>query len=256
MIINEYLLNPSNYVYPFEIKEKEKERVIITYKLDEKGEQLRQCHKAILSELEKLPSSEYSYAYKKGYCTKDALIPHMNSSFFIKLDIKSFFESITKDKFFSIIEELNIIFDKEKLESCFYEGHVSLGYVTSPKISDLYLYQFDIMMEKYIQLNKGLHYSRYSDDILISSESSDYGSLHTFLSYIKKSFKLFDLEINEKKLREFDINKDTAVSFLGLNLVKKDEKYYISINKKFILKTLNILDELYFLCKERKSIKY
>lgn len=256
MIVYEYLKDCDKFVFPFQIKEKEKVREIITYKDNKEGRKLRKFHESLLLKLEKLPTSNYSFAYKKRTATKHAFKPHLRSSFFIKLDIKSFFESITEEKFFDITKDIIKKINIDALRSCFYKGHLSLGYVTSPKISDLYLYNFDKEIELYLKKFKQLHYSRYSDDILISSEYTDFGQLHTFLSYIVEKLNNYGLTLNEKKIREFDLSEETikvskkrfgfnfypSVTFLGLNLVRRDKKTVITVSKSFIIKTLDLID--------------
>lgn len=269
MIIGKYLENPDYFVFPYKMVKDEKKRQIITYKLDDNGKKLRNVHEKILRKLYKLPSSQFSFAYKKHSCTKNAFKTHMQSNFYIKLDIKSFFESIKYDKFVELNKDTIKDIDLTSVKACFYKDALSLGYVTSPRISDLYLYKFDFLIEKYLKEHKYLHYSRYSDDILISSELNDFGELHTFLSFIRKNLLLFDLEINEAKLREFDLSQEfiekkkkelqfdyyPAVKFLGLNLVRKGRKSVITISKRFIVKTLDIIDRLNKVCYEINSLK-
>lgn len=241
--IKDYTEKQNKYVYPLIIHEKSKDRVIITYNHDKNGINLRKYHEAFLEKLKKYPSSKYSYAYKKGLCTKDAIKEHINSTLFIKLDIKSFFENIEFDRFVEEISSSNISLDK--LKCCFYDGHLSLGFVTSPQISDMYLYKFDLKMEEFLKAHPTCKYSRYCDDILISSTDADFGKLHMFLSYIEKELAYYDLKINTKKLREFDLEKDTAVSFLGLNIAKGENGNKITISKLFILKTLDVIERYY-----------
>lgn len=257
MIVERYLENSDLFVFPFEI-ERGKIRTIITYRKDNNGNELKDYHKKILKKLNKLPSSKFSYAYKKGCCTKDAFKYHMNSNFYIKLDIKSFFESINFDSFVLKTKNIFTNFSTDDLKSCFYGKNLSLGYVTSPKISDLYLYNFDRNIEGYLKVHKQLHYSRYCDDILISSEDNDFGALHTLLSYIKKELLNCNLEINDKKVREYDLSEDIVkqnkikygfnyypyVTFLGLNLVRKNKARVITISKHFILKTIDIIGKI------------
>jgi len=245
MIASRYIKNNNNYVYPFQIQEKNKIRTIITYKNDSNGTKLRRYHKRLLFKLEKFPSSKYSYAYKKKVCTKDSFKPHMKSILFIKLDIENFFESITLEKFTSLCKKESKKIRSKPLQTCFYNNHISLGYVTSPRISDIYLYKFDKDVEAYLKSRPNLHYSRYSDDILISSEVEDYINLYSLSTFIKRTLQIYGLKINESKFKEYNLNKNTSVSFLGLNLKRNEGIYEITISKKFILKTLDLFDKIY-----------
>jgi hypothetical protein len=59
------------------------------------------------------------------------------------------------------------------LKYAFYKNALSIGFVTSPLISDFYMSKFDKAIEDFISKNPKLHYSRYSDDMLLSSEEDD-----------------------------------------------------------------------------------
>ena len=244
MLVNKYIKNNELYVFPFQIEEKKKVRTIVTYKKDTKGFRLRLFHNRLLLKLNKFKSSNYSFAYKKGYSTKDAFTSHMKSILFIKLDIESFFESITKERFEKYCSKEVKKIGKKKLYTCFYDDHLSLGYVTSPRLSDIYLYKFDLKIENYLKSHKTLHYSRYSDDILISCEEDNYIELYSFFNFIKKSLNECELRVNEDKYKEFNLYKNTSVSFLGLNLKLKDGEYDITISKRFVVKTLDLVDKL------------
>lgn len=251
-----FINNIDDYVFEFKIKEPKRVRKIITYENDINGYNFKRFHRRyVLPYLEKAPSSKYSYAYKKGTCTKDAFKNHLKSNLFIKLDISKFFESISYDEFIKkargvIKEEV-----KNDFKTCFYKGNLSIGFVTSPKISDIYMYKFDQKIEKYLSKFKNLHYSRYCDDILISAKDKDFGQLHTFKSYIVKELEKIGLSINDKKTREFDIDKDEYVKFLGLNLVGKPGKYELTVSKSFIVKTINKLKQYYELCEKASKKK-
>lgn len=255
MIVRRYIKNNDLYVFPFQIEEKNKIRTIVTYKKDTKGFRLRMFHNRLLWKLSKFKSSKYSYAYKKGLSTKDAFKPHMKSILFIKLDIESFFENITKDRFLKFCNAETKKIGKRKLETCFYKNHVSLGYVTSPRLSDIYLYKFDLAVEKYLDNHKTLHYSRYSDDILISCEEDNYIELYSFFNFIKKTLKEYELSVNENKYKEFNLNKHTSVSFLGLNLKLKDGVYDITISKRFVVKTLDLVDKLNRIKDQKEEVR-
>lgn len=251
----EYINNQNRYVFPFKITKNNKKRTIITYTNDSFGYDLRNHHNNIMNKLNNIKSSKLSFAYKKGLSTKDCFNDHKNSNLFIKLDIHNFFESIILDKFIEIAGDLLADIDLEDIKSCFYDNHISLGFVTSPKISDIYLYGFDKKIEEYLKEFNFLHYSRYCDDILISTEENTFASLHTFESYIEKCLKEYNLTLNKEKLREFDLDKVNSVRFVGLNYVKKDEGFVITISKYFIVKTLSMIEKNEKL-KDEKLKKY
>ncbi|MCR4561993.1 MAG: leucine-rich repeat protein [Bacilli bacterium] len=248
-VMEDYLLTPDKYVFPFKIAEKNKEREIVTYNQDPNyGVRLRAIHEDLLKDFEDNfhQRNPHSFAYHKHVRTLDSLTEHMNSSYFIKLDIHHFFESITYDNFFDVYGEF---FNKnwEKiLSSCFYKGSLSTGYVTSPTLSDFYMSRFDREIEKYLAERKELHYSRYSDDILLSSEGDDDKSVNELFAFIGGLLGKFHLEINSKKTFKIhlDVTKKNSLTFLGLNISKEDEKKNkITISKSYILFLLQLIEK-------------
>lgn len=239
--INDYIENPDKYVFPFVIKEKNKERTIITYnKSAAYGEKLRSIHEELLDRFIEMfqERNSHSFAYHKNVRCYDALQDHLKSNFFIKLDIHSFFESIIVDKFFEIYGEYFNELWKTIIRGFFYKDHLSIGYVSSPSISDFFMRKFDNNISKFIENNPELHYSRYSDDILISSEEDNDESLNNLFSLIKDELNKLGLEINVKKTRniKLDYKSHNSISFLGLNLSKDNEiDNKITISKRYIL---------------------
>ena len=247
-----YQSNPDLYVFPFIIHEKNKDREIITYNDNNNGLAFRHYHEKLLIKLNAFPSSNNSYAYKEHSSTKKALMPHLESNLFIKMDIKSFFESITFEKFCdqiskysNILNDANITMDQ--IKDCFYNDHVSLGYVTSPKISDMFLYDLDIALLESLNKFEKIKYSRYCDDILISTKDNDFGELLTFKAIIEENLEKIGLSLNQKKIQKFDLSINPSVHFLGLNISKdinNQGKNKISVSKSFILKTIDLIERL------------
>lgn len=267
LVADDYLLNPDRFVYPFVIKEKNgKERTIITYnKSGNNGAVLRAAHESITHDFSKnfAERNTNSFAYHKNVRCYDALQSHLKSNIFIKLDIHHFFESITEELFFSIYGEYFNNEWRKKLQILFYKGSLSIGFVSSPVISDFFMRKFDKDVSNYLLEHPELHYSRYSDDILLSSELDDDTSLNELFEFVKKELALFKLEINEKKTRRItlDYDKHNSISYLGLNLSKSDYlNNKITISKRYILFLLFLIekqrgytDHCYLLDNEIKS---
>lgn len=130
--------------------------------------------------LGKLPVSKASYAYKKGDSIKRHAQLHAKSRFFLHADIRNFFPSIKSSKLNPILRGNKDIFDDLELDLeeslgdirkiCFKKDSLSIGAVSSPVISNVIMYSFDEIMLEYCKAN-GYLYSRYADDIYISSNS-------------------------------------------------------------------------------------
>ena len=231
MDIQDYLANPSAFTKELSFEDHGKIRHIVTY-YNREGAFLRKKHLELLDELSSLASSSNSYAYKKGVRLLDALLPHLGNITFLKLDIKHFFDSIDKEILLKKINENSL--QRDNFEYCFYNNKLPIGFVTSPKLSDFYLYEFDVEVQRYC-IDHHLVYSRYADDFLVSSSNEDFAELDAFKEYIKEKLKDYKLEINEDKTIKANLHKQTSIRFLGLNI--GEDK--ITISKWYILKTLN-----------------
>ena len=226
--LEDYLINPDKYVFPFIIKEKGKERTIITYNKGQNGSALRKYHEKTLDWFNEniADRNEYSFAYHKGVRCVDAIREHLKSNFFIKLDIHKFFESITENLFFSLYGDY---FNKKvtkMIKACFYKGFLSIGFVTSPSISDYFMKGFDKKIAAYVEKHPETHYSRYSDDILLSSEETDDDtSLNDLFNLVKDELEALHLETNPQKTQKIKLSyqEHNSLSYLGLGISKLDD---------------------------------
>lgn len=154
--------------------------------------------------LSKLPISSSAYAYQKGASIKKHAYFHKNSKYIFHTDICNFFPSISYEHLQPILqdnsklfEDLNIDFDSVETvrDICYRENKLCIGAVSSPIISNIIMYKFDVLMLDYCKKN-GLKYSRYADDIYLSSCSYIDRSHVCFLSSLLNKF---GFRINTKK---------------------------------------------------------
>lgn len=112
-----------------------------------------------------------------GYVTDksilDHVIPHANSPYLIKFDIKDFFPSISvsfvRNIFFN--RGYNNAVSRTLAALLTVNGALPQGASTSPYISNVRMRKFDSEMSELCELNK-LIYTRYADDIVISGGST------------------------------------------------------------------------------------
>ncbi|MDU2895706.1 MAG: retron St85 family RNA-directed DNA polymerase [Clostridium sp.] len=146
----------------------------------------------------KFPISKYSKAYSKGNSIKKNALIHRDSNYILHMDITKFFESITPyhvDKLLDKIEDISKD-DKELIKRIIlYNGeYLVVGSVASPVVSNCIMYNIDLdIFEKCIKGTK-LNYTRYADDIVISSKS-----------FIDK--EIIDKISDILKYNKFDINR-------------------------------------------------
>ncbi|MGB4658281.1 MAG: reverse transcriptase domain-containing protein [Mobilitalea sp.] len=234
-----------------------KKRNVSMYAPNSEGFELRLLNSRIINKISELISLQpYSYAYKKNCSIIKCVQVHLNSNYFLKLDIKNFFNSISKNIMNKIVKchlcdnpseayEKNIVCllsdykssiikswdgTEKILDSCFNKGKLSLGLVSSPMLSNIYMDLFDYRLHiKFPELK----YTRYSDDILISSEAEF--DQEVVLAYIKNEFTYLKLFINTKKLHNYVLrNTGDHVKFLGLNIVKNLTENRITVGKQYI----------------------
>ena len=249
------LVERNNSVKVNRYKIKGKYREIVSYSNNHFGNQLRYLHKMIFdSLLYILPSSKASFAYKKGCNCLDCISEHEGNTYFAKFDIHHFFESIKLSnvkykisKYINNQYETRLIknYNSTKVRAAIFKDLSSLvkplflnyklpiGFSTSPKVSDFYLYEMDECMSKL----EGITYTRYADDILLSS--NDKLLFDTAINELKNHLKNESLAINDSKTRYQSLkNVNDSFRFLGINIVKRENnKYEYTISKSFIVDT-------------------
>ena len=155
--------------------------------------------------LKLLPISNAAFAYKSGDSIKKHADFHKNAYFIFHTDIKDYFPNIHSKMLTDLLIE-----HKGELKSkgmwfedicdviakiCFRSDELSIGTVSSPIISNIVAYKFDELIASYC--NKyGYRYSRYADDIYISSNSY---LPDTTKKFVKDCLHEYGFSINETK---------------------------------------------------------
>lgn len=187
-----------------------------------------------------------AYAYVKGRECKDAVTVHQknNSKYFLKLDLKSFFPSCEKS---FVISQLQNIYPfhcipnlSELLDICFIvdeNGNKVLpqGAPTSPYLCNMVMVAYDYKINKKLWQYNNQHfvYTRYADDILISSfKPFDPEAITTVIEDILQDTPL---TINKDKTRYGNIGGRNWN--LGLMLTK-DNKITVGYQRKHRMKNM------------------
>lgn len=177
---------------------------------------------------EYLPDSVCGYVRGKSYF--DFLAPHTNNDFYLRVDIKSFFDTITEDKIIRLIQQKLKINDKlEKKELidfllglAVFEGSLAQGFVSSPLLSNLYFREADRRIEQFC-INNKVTYSRYADDLLFSSKEDLFKGTK-FITTLKYICLDLGLIINYKKIKKGD-------KFISLNGIVVGDEVRLSRRK-------------------------
>lgn len=189
----------------------------------------------------RLPVSKYAVAYKKGDSVKNNALLHTKSSYFLHIDIKDFFNSIRFFHLEGILRENRNVFDdlhidindalNEIAKICFRRNRLSIGAVSSPAISNIIMFSFDVDISVYCRQH-GFTYTRYADDIYISSEKYINNEVLVFVEQKLLGKQLF---LNRKKTRF--CSKKYKIKITGL-IIGTDQNIYWGTERKKQLKKM------------------
>lgn len=159
--------------------------------------------------LNKIEVSKAAFAYKKGDSIKKHALIHKDSKYIFHTDIQNFFPSIHFSHLYEILRSNKRIFDELGLDLeesiqeikkiCFRNDCLCIGAVSSPAISNIIMFPFDEVVNKYCE-EQGYVYSRYADDIYISSLQYINKDLSSFIS---KELDSLNFRINNSKTRYY-----------------------------------------------------
>ena len=178
------------------------------------------------------------YSYRKGMTARDAILKHSSNEIFFHTDICHFYNNIVlQDVQRSLnnqlskvpINNINKYIDRI-LALVVVDGHIPIGFSTSPILSNICLYEFDCALQNFCKENN-LEYTRYSDDIIISgSPDGIYGGLPDVVDSLLKSNVNQQLELNKEKTKTY--KKGHNFKLLGLNILPNGVVTIPSVDKK------------------------
>lgn len=229
--------NMKKAVVTFPITTGKKKRLITTYRDCDLGQELKQKHQEDLKLLEKnYPiNKQIAYAYLKDQSIKHLVDKHLDNSYFYQFDLKNFFASINHtillDKLTATSSEWNqqLIGEASNRKPC----GLALGLVPSPYLSNIYLSNFDADLNSFLNnLNPSIVYTRYSDDLTISSPVAlDLDRLTTIISDYLQALEL-ELNISKTKHTHLAV-KGQHLKILGLNIIRGASTNYVTVGRKF-----------------------
>ena len=239
-ILNLFKNKPDDFFSTFEIKTGYKKRKITTYKNNIYGNAMRELHQKICLVLNKQYVFDiHSYAYQKNKSVKICIECLKKSKSFLKFDIHKFFNSIDKRKLSQKLLyefELDEIYEEQLLnvlDICFDEEKMPIGLITSPILSDIYMKKFDVEFSN--ELGENYIYTRYADDILVSSANNI--SLEEEIRITRllvSKLKVLGLKMNNKKYMKRNLKAiGDYVKYLGINIVVAKNGNIITVGKTY-----------------------
>lgn len=163
---------------------------------------LKMVQKWILQDiLYKVRVSEYSFGFiknSKGSPLVRCAERHRNNLYILKMDLKDFYPSISRNKIFIQFLELgyNTYAANLLTNLCTLEGKLPQGAVTSPYLANLVCYRMDIRIAGYCN-KRDITYTRYADDLTFSCDNRDV--LRNLYGMIKKIVEDEGFYINQRK---------------------------------------------------------
>ena len=175
------------------------------------------------TELAGLPIDAHATGYRPGRSIKDHVQPHVRSRFLLKLDFKDFFPSLTEsalryrlplDAGYSELETfilVQLLFRKPRSQTTY---RLSIGAPSSPFVSNYLMLDFDRRLSAYCK-SKELSYTRYADDIAISSKRPGLlDEAKEFVSDTMRQLAYLNLQLNPDKT--VNVSKKYRRELVGL----------------------------------------
>ncbi len=188
-----------------------------------------------------LPVSKNASAYKKGDSIRKHAQQHCKSKFILHTDICSFFNSIHLSHLAPILNLNNEIFEKinvdigDAIDSigkiCFRNDRLCIGAVSSPIISNIIMFEFDSKLSEYCK-SKGYIYSRYADDIYISSDRYIDKDI---IEYISAELSNYNFKINIGKTKFYSSKYRRKVTGL---IITNDKNVSVGTERRNAIKKL------------------
>jgi RNA-directed DNA polymerase len=191
------------------------------------NDKLKGCHEFIrLFLLDFLPvETDVVFSYRKGVSAYDAVVRHAQNRHFLATDVANFFPSLTKRRVQltlesggaqSPISDLPSWLDRIATLVCL-DGALPVGFSTSPAISNAALRPFDRALKAECQA-RGLTYTRYSDDLLVSGqEGGDVAVAEQLVQEVLQRSMGGELQLNPAKSRL--LHRGSKVKLLGMVLL-------------------------------------
>ncbi len=151
--------------------------------------------------LYKVRVSPYSFGFiknNKGCPLVRCAERHRNNLYILKIDLKDFYPSISREKIYIQFLELgyNTYASNLLTNLCTLEKRLPQGAVTSPFLANLVCYRLDTRIAGYCN-KRDITYTRYADDLTFSSDNRD--MVRNLYSMIKKIVEDEGFIINQKK---------------------------------------------------------
>lgn len=231
-----------DYFINFDVEKEYKTLYLNQRKVYAPSKKLKLIQRFINSSI--LEYAEYNrdvvYSYRKGAAIREAVENHALNRYFFQTDISDFFSSLKSEDVYKAITtrlskvpvtDLESYIDRI-LDIMVVDNQLPAGFATSPLLSNICLVDFDDELKKYCDINN-LVYTRYSDDLIISSKNNEFISdiesvIQTFLH------KKINIDVNLNKYKTKIKHRGQKIKILGLSILPNGIVTIPSSDKKEI----------------------
>ncbi len=193
--------------------------------------------------LANLPVHTNATAYAPGSSIKKNATAHARTRFTLRIDFKDFFPSFTR---FGIIDFLRFAQSKYSLQineddiifiskvMCRNDS-LTIGAPSSPVITNAIMYEFDQAVSHACD-ERGLIYTRYADDLFISTtESGGFKGIEALIGIISDNFTYAKLQINSSKTAYLSMRNRRIITGL---IITPDHQVSLGRARKREIKSL------------------
>lgn len=152
------------------------------------------------------------------------------------MDIKDFFDSVTKQHILALKKYTNIIpVDGINRDDhlWYIEGYAAQGFATSPTLANIALIPFVVKLKEYFNSLAGVvvKFHIYADDITISLNKTDYKLEKNIINKVTELLKDSRFEVKHSKTRIRSTDHG-YVRILGVNVGKHDIRIPRNVRRK------------------------
>lgn len=190
-----------------------------------------------------LPVHQNATAYKKGTSIQQNASLHLGSRYTVRYDFRSFFPSFSDIRIRRFLQEITEsgAVDLDSRDIDFFtdcvtrKGRLTIGAPSSPALSNAMMFQFDSRMTDMCG-KSGLRYTRYADDIFVSSKLPDQlNDIGEYIASARKGISYLSLRLNREKT--VHLSKKSSRKITGL-VITTDNKVSIGRDRKREIKSL------------------
>lgn len=213
-VIENYITFSDKYYNTYYILKKKKgaKRVI-----DCPNSNLKSIQRFILKKyLNKLDVNKRANGFVQKRGIKRNALFHLNQKYFLTIDIKDFFPSISQKQVFEMLNEIysDKDFSIKLAKLCTYKRRLPQGAPTSPALSNLIFKKIDDEIMRYCN-SEMVTYSRYADDLTFSSDNKN--TLQFAYKYVNDLLFKNGYNINKNKTRYLSGKGKIAITGVNIN---------------------------------------